>query len=382
MPELPEVETIRKIVGKQINGSKICDVKVYNAGSLVGVDKDSFVDNLRGRTIENIDRRGKYFIFNLDIGQMVLHLRLNGQLYVTDGTTPISKYSLMTFLLTDGKMLHFDDQRKFGKVCFIPDGEEDRISGVHRLGIEPFDDGLTVGYLKKWWKHKTCSVKEALLDQDVIAGFGNLYSDDILFLCGIYPKKRCINLSDKNYEDLVKAIPDVMMRGIMVDNVSEEQYSKMRGKVFEGKVHAFMYGRAGQPCKACGTMIRSMKLGGRTCCYCPACQHTVKMIPNEVNPDVLGDVAKYIGSYIQQYGSFDSNLILCNYIDTSKSENLTWEEFVMCAYEYIMTEDAVSVSDQKFGEYRKQKSLALYNINNDSFTVGMLWIKTQKWRDQ
>lgn len=381
MPELPEVETIRKIICKQVQGAVISDICIYNKNSLDNIRVNTFVDGVAGSTIVNIERRGKYFIFNLSSGTMVIHLRLNGMLHV-DESKDMPKYGIMSFILSDGRVLHLCDARKFAKVSFIPKGVEDTVSGIHKLGIEPFDRELTIDYLKRYWRFKSGTVKEALMEQDVIAGFGNLYSDDILFYCGIYPMKRCINLTDSNYADLVKTIPDIMMNAIMMNNVQEEDYVKIRNHDFGASKHTWVYGRDGKPCRVCGTIIQSVKLGGRTCRYCPACQRRVKIVPDEVNSDMLFEVAKYIGICIESGLGFNPNDIPSGVFDLSDTINVSWEHFVWCVYKYIMTEDAFTVSDQRFGEWRRNKVLAIYNMNDSHFNTGINWIKSQRWREE
>ena len=380
MPELPEVETIRSILSKQVAGAKIADITVHYTGALNGINVYQLVDGLVGAIILNVERRGKFFQFNLDKGQLVIHLRLNGMLHVSDSEEK-PKYPIVDFILTDGRVLHLCDPRKFAKVSFIPIGSDDTISGVHKLGIEPFDKKLTVEYLKNRWKLKSGTVKEALLEQSTIAGFGNIYSDELLFYCGINPMKRCMSLTDRNYEDIVKAIPDIMIHAIAMNNVSEGEYEKIRNHEFGANRQLRVYGRDYEPCMICGTKIESTQIGGRTSRFCPACQHKVKFVDKEVTPDMLATVAKYIGARIEADGKFDPGEVpsnLCFLVDTT---SITWEHFVWCAYKYVMTEDAVSVSDQRLGVWRKDKVLAIYNMNDSHFSIGISWLKSQKWRE-
>lgn len=373
MPELPEVETIKNIISKQVCNSTITDVRVSNVKSLEHISKETFVDGIKGSIIKSICRRGKYFIFDLNTGSLVIHLRMNGKLYVTGDNTSNS-YEIATFSLMDGRVLHFDDQRKFAKMAFIPAGEVDTISGVSKLGLEPFDKNLTSDYLKKYWGYKPTTVKEALLEQDVIAGFGNFYSDDLLFICGIHPMKRCINLSDKNYDDLVKTIPEIMKWGIVMDRVTESEYAKLNIEGFEAKRNSYVYGRAGYSCRICGTRIQSMKVSGRTCCFCPSCQHRVKMVPEDVNPDILKEVAKYIGMYITTYGMYEFSL-------SGEMYEYTWEDFVLEVYKSIMTEDAIVMGDDKSGDSRAVRSHLILDGDESDFEIGLRWIKSQKWKE-
>lgn len=373
MPELPEVESIRRVISKQVCNTEIKDVVVFNNRTLEHITTDNFIDSVKGSTINRIDRRGKYLIFRLSAGKMVIHLRMHGMLYVTENSNYANGYDVVSFVLSDNKILHLEDFRKFAKVYFIPSGVEDKTSGVHRLGLEPFDIRLTADYLKSRWKYSTKSIKETLLDQDVVAGIGNFYSDDILFLCGIYPKKRCINLSDKNYEDLAKTIPDVMQWGIDYNIATQDSKSKVHGRGFSAKDHSYVYGRAGKMCRICRTPINSYKFGSRTCCFCPSCQRRVKIIPNEVSPALLCEVAQYIGSYIQ--------LNKKDYWTPYKTSDFTWEEFVLREYSNIMTEDCIRIGDQCEGKFRQDRILVFNNMSDSSFQVGIDWIKSQKWKE-
>lgn len=380
MPELPEVETIRRILNKQITGLTITAVNVHYSNTINKVCRDDFVGKVENSTIKCILRRGKYFIFNLTSGDMVLHLRLNGQLYVTDGDAPISKYALITFELSNGCVLHFDDKRKFATACLVPSWIEDRVSGVHRLGLDPFDDKLTAEYLKSKWKYRTCTIKEALLDQDVVAGYGNFYSDELLFVCGIYPAKRCTSLTDANYAALVRNIPDVMAWGLKADDITEEEYNARREGAFEAMKDSFVHGKSGEYCVFCKSKIQSMKLAGRTCCYCAICQPKVKVLNSEVTPEIFGVVASFVGSHIQMSGGFNTRVIPTINRE-AKVEDMTWEEFIEKVYEYLGREEPISIDHYTFDSERGVKLKIVDNINKESFAIGTKWIKTQNWKE-
>lgn len=380
MPELPEVETIRIIVQKQVRGLTINSVDVHNSCSLNRICEDDFVVAVTGSVIRSIDRRGKYFIFNLSSGTMVLHLRMDGQLYVVNDADHANRYTLLSFNLSDGSVLRFDDKRKFAKASFIPDGVEDTVSGVSKLGLEPFGSNLTAEYLRKKWRSSFTTIKEALLDQTIIAGFGNFYSDDLLFICGINPKKKCAGLTVHNYESIAKMAPKVIDWGISLDRVTEEEYTKIGEHGFNAKNHSYVYGRSGMPCKVCGDTIRSFKFGGgRTCCYCPSCQHTVKFLSNDLNSDMFDMVLRYIGSWIRQFSKFETYFILSNKYDTSGPETIRWDNFVMCVYESIMTEDVVSIEHDSSWGFRMLRARAIGSMSDVDREEGLVWLKSKNW---
>ena len=188
MPELPEVETIRRVLEPQIKGLTITGVTVNRPEVIGHPTAEGFCQALTGQTIDTMTRRGKFLSVLLDSGDyLVLHLRMTGCLLLTPADYPAEKHTHIVFHLSSGDELRFSDTRRFGRFWLFRKGESDTYSGMDKLGLEPFDAGLTADYLQQHFGKRKKAVKECLLDQSVIAGIGNIYSDEILFASGIHP---------------------------------------------------------------------------------------------------------------------------------------------------------------------------------------------------
>lgn len=182
MPELPEVETIRQVLEPQIKGLTITTVTVNRTEVIGHPTAEGFCQALTGQTINTLTRRGKFLSVLLDSGDyFVLHLRMTGCLLLTLADYPTEKHTHIVFHLSSGDELRFSDTRRFGRFWLFRKGESDTYSGMDKLGLEPFDNGLTAGYLQQHFGKRKKAIKECLLDQSVIAGIGNIYSDEILF---------------------------------------------------------------------------------------------------------------------------------------------------------------------------------------------------------
>ena len=273
MPELPEVETVRRIIEPQIAGQKITFVMVRNPQVIAYPAADEFPPLLTGQTISSMSRRGKFLTVHFESGDRLgLHLRMTGQLLVTPADFPEEKHTHLVLCLAGGQQIRYIDQRRFGRFWYLKAGEEDTVTGQDRLGIEPTDDGLTWQYLKEKLGKRKKAVKEMLHDQTIIAGIGNIYSDEILYAAKIYPGKRCLNLTDAEWKRLAEKIPEIINWGIEVNKMTPEQYLAGMGKEYSNMDYFNAYGREGKPCRRCGTPMRRIVIGGRSSCFCPECQ--------------------------------------------------------------------------------------------------------------
>lgn len=273
MPELPEVETVRRIIEPQIKGQKIISVSIQNPQVIAYPEAETFSDLLAGQTISSMSRRGKFLTVHFESGDRLgLHLRMTGQLLVTPADFPEEKHTHLVLCLAGGQQIRYIDQRRFGRFWYLKAGEEDTVTGQDRLGIEPTDDGLTWQYLKEKLGKRKKAVKEMLHDQTIIAGIGNIYSDEILYAAKIYPGKRCLNLTDAEWKRLAEKIPEIINWGIEVNKMTPEQYLAGMGKEYSNMDYFNAYGREGKPCRRCGTPMRRIVIGGRSSCFCPECQ--------------------------------------------------------------------------------------------------------------
>ena len=273
MPELPEVETIKRIVCPQLAGRTIETTEVRNAQVIAYPESKCFSKALSGQIISNMSRRGKFLTIQLENGdRLSLHLRMTGQLTVVPESEPIEKHTHLIFHLSGGSQLRYIDTRRFGRFWLLRKGEADTVTGQNKLGLEPTDPAITGEYLKTLLGKRKKTVKEMLLDQAVIAGIGNIYSDEILFAAKIYPGTACRILNEYDWDKLAKKIPEIIIWGIESNNMTPEEYLRGKGKEYRNISQLRIYGRAGKPGVRCGTIIDKVTICGRTSCYCRSCQ--------------------------------------------------------------------------------------------------------------
>ena len=273
MPELPEVETIKRIIEPQIIGQKIAGVDIRNGQVIAHLASEQFVEFLEGRTFTSMSRRGKFLSFHLDNDdELVLHLRMTGQLFVTPEDYPLEKHTHVIIHLEDGRQIRYIDVRRFGRFWYLKAGEADIVTGRNKLGPEPWDPAFTANYLQTKLGKKKKPIKEMLHDQSVVAGIGNIYSDEILFVSGIYPETKCCELTEPAWQVLAEKIPEILKWGIKTNAMSPEEYLAGKGKEYRNTPDLRAYGREGKPCVNCGADMERITICGRSSCYCPVCQ--------------------------------------------------------------------------------------------------------------
>lgn len=290
MPELPEVETIKRVIEPQIKGLVIEKATVKRPEVVAYPDADTFCKVLTNQVISHMERRGKYLMILLESGdRIILHLRMTGGLLLTPADYPEEKHTHIIlrlkngtenepFLKQEGSMencvleLRFSDMRRFGRFWLIGKDEADTYSGIHKLGIEPLTESVTVEYLTAHFGKRKKTIKECLLDQSAIAGIGNIYSDEILFTAGIHPARPAASLNEKEWEALAAVIPERISYYIETNRISAEEYLKTKGRDYRNTPFLQVYGHAGSPCPKCQETLCRMVIGGRSSVYCPACQ--------------------------------------------------------------------------------------------------------------
>jgi len=265
MPELPEVETIKRDLEKVILGKEITKVCVNNPMVIREPSPSVFKKSLEGLTIKNILRRGKLLVLELSNGKaLTIHLKMTGQL-VYPGKV---KNSRVAFHLADGCALDFNDQRLFGELRLISDWK--KLKFVQSLGPEPFD--LTSADFKDMLSKKKTKIKPLLMDQGFIAGIGNLYASEILFRAKIDPQSPGQSLTDREKETLYREIKEVLSSAIKHGGSSVDDYVRVSGKPGDYVRFHQVYGREGKPCVACGAPVKKITQGGRGTYFCPKCQ--------------------------------------------------------------------------------------------------------------
>ena len=272
MPELPEVETVRRSLELVILDKKIKTVQVfYQRMVRTPVEIDEFKLLMEGQTIRSIGRRGKYLLFYLDDVVLISHLRMEGKYLYQENIEPIDKHTHVIFSFTDGTRLLYRDVRKFGTMDVVPLGMEKDFMGLKKLGQEPicpeFDQEKFIHLVQR----KNSPIKQILLDQEVVSGLGNIYVDDSLALSKIHPLRLGSSLSRKEIYELINAMKIVLEKAIEKGGSTIRTFESFYGR---GSMqdHLIVYGRQGLPCNFCGTMIKKIKVVGRGTHFCPTCQ--------------------------------------------------------------------------------------------------------------
>ncbi|MCX5706935.1 MAG: bifunctional DNA-formamidopyrimidine glycosylase/DNA-(apurinic or apyrimidinic site) lyase [Candidatus Omnitrophica bacterium] len=265
MPELPEVETIRRDLEKVIVGKKITEVCIHNPTVIREPSLALFKKGLEGASVKNILRKAKLLILELSNGKsLAIHLKMTGQLvYPGDG-----KKSRVSFKLANGKYLDFNDQRLFGELRLLDNWRS--LKFIQELGPEPFDLDLTK--FKQMLKTKKTKIKPLLLDQTFISGIGNLYAAEILFRAKIHPQRPAQSLSSKEKELLFSQIKKVLSEAIKYGGSSVDDYVRVSGNKGDYVKYHRVYNRQDQSCLVCKTPIKRINLGGRGTYFCPKCQ--------------------------------------------------------------------------------------------------------------
>lgn len=279
MPELPEVESVRISLSSCLPGRRVESVRIFREGVLL-----SPPDRLIGLVIVDLERRGKYLQLNLSDGsRLLVHLRMTGRLCFSESCPEPEKHTHVQMILSPGGCLTYTDNRRFGRLQQFDRDQplsKTAFAGMEALGPEPLGSNLTVGHLAQVCRrHARAPVKSLLLNQQVIAGLGNIYADESLFLAGIHPLTLSGQLTKAKRADLLAAIQTVI--GTAIDHRGTTLRDYVDGHRIPGtfQYELKVYGRKGQPCKTCDSAIECVKSAGRTTCYCPVCQKMAKKRP-------------------------------------------------------------------------------------------------------
>ena len=277
MPELPEVETVRRGLADRLDSFEIKEIEVCRARAIAspgGVDQ--FVAGLKGATVGAWSRRGKYLMAQLEPnrGSWGVHLRMTGQFQWHATPAPPCNHTRVRFWNQSSEELRFVDVRSFGEMWWIPEDDDlDTVmTGLKRLGPEPFSEAFTGAYLKQRLKGSTRPIKTALLDQSLIAGVGNIYADESLFAAGIPPLTGSGKLSIEQLVRLRDELINVLNISIGVGGTTFSDFRDLEGVNGNYGGQSWVYRRSGQPCRRCGTPISREKLSGRSTHWCPICQ--------------------------------------------------------------------------------------------------------------
>lgn len=273
MPELPEVETVRRTLSELVIGKKVKSVEIRWPNIIRRPsDVRQFADLLSGETIRQIGRRGKFLLLCFDDEVLVSHLRMEGRYRLDPEEVPVDPYTHVLFHFTDGTALRYRDVRKFGTMHLFRKGEEWNSLPLKRLGPEPFSPEFTVKALALACQSTKRAIKSLLLDQSAVVGLGNIYVDETLFRVRIHPLTPADELTNYKITALRQAIIATLREAVELGGSSVRTFVNSQGHMglFQQKLQ--VYGREGLPCVRCGNPIEKIKVGGRGTHFCPNCQ--------------------------------------------------------------------------------------------------------------
>ncbi|MDD7402087.1 MAG: bifunctional DNA-formamidopyrimidine glycosylase/DNA-(apurinic or apyrimidinic site) lyase [Eubacteriales bacterium] len=275
MPELPEVETIRRNLQGLILQKELGQLESYTPEVLVNPeDLDP-----SGQTLQSLDRKGKYLVFNFDQASLLVHLRMTGKLlFAGPGTDPEDDKQEASHLrarltFADGSRLLFDDLRRFGRISLFPLGEAWRDKGFAGLGPDAIGPDWTwEDFWAKLQRRPKSSIKGALLDQTLVAGLGNIYADEVLFRAGIRPNSLTGQIPEDKVREIYRLVPCLLEESIGLGGTSFRDYVNSFGRKGHFQLSLAVYQKEGQACPKCGAIIEKIQVAGRGTRYCPDCQ--------------------------------------------------------------------------------------------------------------
>jgi len=293
MPELPEVETVRQGLNQVTLAQAIQGGEILLERSIAHPDSADFLAAVTGLSIQQWHRRGKYLLAELKrpaiqttaqtaaittdlaAGWLGVHLRMTGQLLWMSQTEPLQKHCRVRLSFAQGQELRFVDQRTFGQIWWVPLGTrpDQIITGLTRLGPEPFSAEFSADYLSQCLQGRHRPIKNTLLDQALVAGIGNIYADEALFLSSIRPQTMSSQLTAVQIERLHAAVLKVLQNSIDARGTTFSDFRDVSGINGNYGGIAWVYDRKGQPCRVCNDSIERIKLAGRSAHFCPSCQH-------------------------------------------------------------------------------------------------------------
>jgi len=274
VPELPEVETTRIGLERQLLGDAIVRSRVFEfPGVIEPLSQEQFDSAVSGRSFAAFRRRGKYLLLDLKGGAtLVVHLRMTGNLLVVEAGSPPTRFEHLRFDLASGRQLRFADQRKFGRVQLA--SLDDLAALDRKLGVEPLGNRFTAAWLQQALKNRTGQIKAALLDQSLIAGIGNIYADEALFRSRIHPQTVANSLAPQHIASLHRNVRFVLRGSIDRGGTSFSTYRNSSGESGSNQLALQVYGlgRSGAPCPRCGRPLACIVVAGRSSHFCPFCQ--------------------------------------------------------------------------------------------------------------
>jgi len=270
MPELPEVETVRRGIGPYLVGRRIASVVVRDPRLRQPVDP-GLPGRLTGRIVDGVARRGKYLLIRSGPGALIVHLGMSGSLRIVPVGTAAGRHDHCDIHLDDGRVLRFNDPRRFGLIVWTPSSPATHPL-LARLGPEPLDTDWDGEALRAAAGRRRSAIKAVLMDARVVVGVGNIYASEALFRAGIHPVRAASRISARRYAALAEAVRQVLAEAVEQGGTTLRDFVAEDGRPGYFQQSLRVYGRTGRPCGRCGRPIRETRLAGRSTFYCPGCQ--------------------------------------------------------------------------------------------------------------
>ncbi len=272
MPELPEVQTVKNELKKDLIGKKIVDINIKEEKILKNKTKNQFTKEIKGQTIEDIKTKGKYLIFVFKNDLLLIHLRMEGKLFFYKNNYKENIHDHIIFYLGDGSYLVYNDVRKFGTFDYIKKEELKEYPKIKKLGYEPLTKDFSTQNIFEKIHKKNKSIKEVLLDQTNISGLGNIYVDEVLFASKINPLTKANKLNLKDVEKIKNNSEKILKKAIKLKGTTIRSFKSSKTTKGSYQDHLKAYAQKDNDCPRCKTKIKKIKVGGRGTYYCPTCQ--------------------------------------------------------------------------------------------------------------
>ena len=273
MPELPEVEVIKRGLVLHLPGRKVLEIVTGNRKLRQPMPRKNLQEFIQGARIKSVDRRAKFLLLTMHNGAvLIIHLGMTGRLGIFPADSPRAKHDHLRLQLNNGMQLRFNDIRRFGLIEVIPPGKGLANTMLSNIGPEPFGQEFNPRYLRQLAADKNRPIKNFLMDSRVVAGIGNIYACEILFHAGLNPAKKISTLSINEWENIVAGTHHVLTKAIDSGGTTISDFVNASGKSGYFQLELRTYGRQGKPCKNCSTPIARKTMAGRSTFFCPECQ--------------------------------------------------------------------------------------------------------------
>lgn len=274
MPELPEVETIKREFDRKLIGKSIESV-VIKTYAMLDIPPAQFIERVRGAEFTHVSRRAKYLIVNLSNGySLLIHLKLSGQLLYVSPTRPIDGSTHIIFNLDDGMQLRLRDINAFASIRPVKTSEVPAFFAKQKLGPEPLNPNFTYEHFRELIRrHKRATIKPLLMNQHFVSGIGSIYADEILFYARVHPAKKVTDLSETETYKIYEGIKKILPEAISHRGTTTQQYLDLHGKKGEHQNYLKVHAKTGKPCQGCPSTVEKIELSGRGTYLCPSCQH-------------------------------------------------------------------------------------------------------------